>query len=826
MPDADNVRVIREQADGRLWVGTASGLYVFDSVRRIFRSFETETLPIFAQLGRIHVTALHEDGSGRHWVGTRNDGLFILDIKAGWMAHLTSRLDSPVRLPNDTIWSIVEDPSGLLWLGFGTAGGLGKLTERRFHNEAHNPLDMRSLSHDAVWSILEDRHGGLWVGATGGLNYRAPGAEGFERFQAEQPSRIPLPDSSVWALAESLSGEIWIGTHSSGIVRYDPATSTSKRVDTSLLGKEIRVLKTGHDGTIWIGTNGGGLSAFDPRSGTYRTYKTTDPDSGLSDDRIWSVLETRSGELWLGTDGSGIDVFSSDKKTFRHYTSEESNPQTIGSNHVWALYEDRLGRIWVGSKDGGLSLFQKNCGCFRRYTEATHDLPNDTIYGILEDRDGTLWLSTNHGLSNFDPGTEKFVNYDVHDGLPTNEFNFGAYHLNAKGRKLFGSIKGITTFYEIERRSNFQPPVVITEFTLASGLAWEELAPNQMLALGPGDDHFSFSFAALDFRSPNANRYEYILQGVDRAWRRADAHKRIASYSFLSPGTYIFKVRGTNRDGRWSEHFATAQVTVPAAFWQRGSFWGALAALALASVLVRLHRRRERYRRLQRRLFEGREAERTEMADLIHEGPIQSIITVRNQIGLPEVRNDLEGIVRVLRDICWETARPPKLAELGLATAMYDHISGLKRRRRHLPKVDVYVDEDVDEFLRPSDLVIAYRLFQKGLNNAIQHANATRVLVRVRRVGNSSFLEIEDDGVGFEVPARWSELAPEHYGLLSSFDAVKSIGGKFDVKSKPQAGTVFQAWLPVRRSHRRFGLYALRSLWATIRIYFNRRGRI
>ena len=828
-PEADQIRAIHESDSGELWVLGTDGFASLNPETGKFSTVESVLGPGFSSLDESHLTSLLRDSDDRYWVGTRAGGLFLLDLDNSSLSHFTAGASSLPRLANNTVWSLVEDPSGVIWLGTGTGGGLHKLTERRFHNERHDPADPRSLAHDAVWAILEDRRGGLWVGTSGGLSHKAFGRDDFESSYAESAGRIPLTDDRVWALAEDQLGHLWVGTYGSGIVRFEPSSGASTMLDRpDLDSSQIRALEPGRNGSMWIGTNGGGVSVFEGDAAGIRTFRasSTAPSSGPVDDRVWALHESSSGNIWIGTDGGGLSRFDPVSQVFEHFRFDEADPRALGSDRIWSLFEDSQGRLWVGTKDGGLNRFDPACGCFERYTEATHDLSNDTIYGILPGRNDTLWLSTNRGLSNFDPQRERFINFDIRDGLPTNEFNFGAYHRDSQGRLIFGSIRGITTFQGLERLSDFAAPVVITGFTLPSGPALDEPPADNLLRLRRSDDYFSVSFAALDYRSPYSNRYEYRLHGADRDWRQADARQRQAAYSFLPPGTYTFEVRGTNRDGVWSSKTAKAEVVVPAAFWQTRWFWGAVAVSTLVAIFVLQRRRRHRRIRLQRLLLKGREAERSEVADLIHEGPIQSIVAAGHRIpgtanpSFDPLRSDLREAIRELRSICLDLARPPSLHE-GLATAVYDHLDGMEERGLPLPEIEVRLDEDSEELLRPADLLVVYRLFQKAFHNVVQHALASRVVIRTERIRNQLLVEIEDNGVGFEVPTRLMDLPGEHYGLLSSLDAVRSIGGRLEIDSLPGKGTRFRAWLPVRASRRR-APYSFRTMGVGLKHFFSR----
>lgn len=188
----------------------------------------------------------------------------------------------------------------------------------------------------------------------------------------------------------------------------------------------------------------------------------------------------------MGTD-QGADRLDLQTGQLSHYS--------LDGNTVRAIYQDEQGTIWAGTNGGGLNRFDRQSGTFRAYREGD-GLPNDVVYGILEDAAGRLWLSTNRGLSCFDPGTEAFQNYDADDGLQSDEFNAGAYYRNAAGRMFFGGINGFNAFYPEEIRNN-------------------------------------------SYIHPAKNEYAYTLEGFDSDWVEA-GRRRFGRYTNLPGGLRFF----------------------------------------------------------------------------------------------------------------------------------------------------------------------------------------------------------------------------------------------------------------------------------------------
>jgi ligand-binding sensor domain-containing protein len=198
---------------------------------------------------------------------------------------------------------------------------------------------------------------------------------------------------------------------------------------------------------LWLAT-GAGVLCFDPASGEAAPY-SHDPASpySVSHKRVMAVYVDQDDMLWIGTDGGGLDRFDPAAGVFRHYHNDPDDEQSLSYDSILCITEDRQGYLWIGTAGGGLNKFDRQSEIFTRCTEAD-GLPNNTVYGILEDTRGNLWLSTNNGLSRFTPATAIFKNYDVNYGVQSTEFNTGAYFKNPRsGEMFFGGINGVNTFF-------------------------------------------------------------------------------------------------------------------------------------------------------------------------------------------------------------------------------------------------------------------------------------------------------------------------------------------------------------------------------------------
>jgi diguanylate cyclase (GGDEF)-like protein len=262
---------------------------------------------------------------------------------------------------------------------------------------------------------------------------------------------------------------------------------------------------------------------------------------------------------------------------------------SLSSDTIYALYVTS-DTAWIGTRGGGLNRTTWNPDLnaplrFETLTEA-NGLPNNTVYGVVPDSAGTLWLSTNHGLARLDPGSGKVSNYYRNHGLQADEFNFGAHGRTHDGLLLFGGVNGYNAFDPLNLQVNRSQPSVAITAILKLGRPMRVNAgdgPLKPLHFGYRDDMITFEFAALDFAVPTANLFEYRLQGFDRTWvRTGPLHS--ATYTHLPGGHYSLQVRAANADGVWNTRALEVPLDVDPPPWKTP--WAYTSYSLLVALLI------------------------------------------------------------------------------------------------------------------------------------------------------------------------------------------------------------------------------------------------
>lgn len=605
---------------GALWAGTQAGVARMHPETGHFTHF-----PIDARSDplRNNVLAMSMDPRDTLWIGTEA-GLVAWRVGDGTPRR--QPLGDAPGLDTARIMSLYRDAGDNLWVGT-HAGGLKwrDASSDRFVTYAHSPQDQHSLSDNQVPAMLVDRTGTLWVGTFyGGVNRADLASGGFARLGA-----IPgIGHARVRAVLEESDRSLLIGTTGLGLLNLDRRTGEVRRIDeggmpgsvvtsmnrargrlwlgtpTGLLWRDdrgrygrvklgpgpgaryVQAIHAGRDGTLWILTRDG-LSALAPGAETVRTWRNDPADPGsLGDNFGLALLEDRHGILWVGTQ-SGLERLDRATDTFTHFRHDPRDPTSLRHSRVYALHEAADGTIWVGTAGGLHSMVQESGRTRFRFHTFDEGREMPAIGLVLPDDAGNLWASTTVGITRFDPRTGQAKNYRAKDGLTDGAYFVGSGWRSADGELHFGGVNGMTSFQPRSVRDNpFAPQVAITDLTVLNrSLGIPNLALRKEVTLSWRDTVFALEFAALHYADPNGNRYAYQLEGFDKDWVDTTAARRYATYTNLDPGRYVFRVRGSNKDGVWNADTdtATLAITITPPYWK--TWWFRSAALALLLLL-------------------------------------------------------------------------------------------------------------------------------------------------------------------------------------------------------------------------------------------------
>ncbi len=774
---------------GRVWYGGVNG-YVGCQVAgrtEVYREQPGQLLDA--------AWALCETRDGNLWVGTASGGLRRL--KDGNFTSITTE----DGLSDNSVRSLYEDREGNLWVGT-VGGGLNRIRPRRL-----TTLTTRDgLSHNVVMSLAEDVEGRVWVGSNcGGLSVGRDG-----RFEAYYANYL-LDNQCIWSLLPAPDGSLWVGTWDGGLFRIRDREVENHPVRSAENDDAVTALCEDGVGGVWVGTMQGGLKRF-VGVGWEEDART----AAVTGVGVTALVREPDGGLWVGTLESGLWRVPADGEGIQVWNRATGLP----SNRIRTVHRDPDGVLWVGTGNG----LVRWAGGRLRVFGMKEGLPDGVISQIVDDGLGYLWFGCNRGVFRVDrrdfdaviDGDAARVNailYGLADGLESLECTGGFHPAGLRtgdGRLWFSTVKGVVRVDPAQITTRETPPPVRVEEVWADGVAVRE-----GMELGPGLERIEFRFTALGLDAAERNRFRHRLEGLETDWTAAGI-QRVAVYTRLPPGAYVFRVMACNRDGIWNEEGASLRFTVLPHAWQTMWFRGLVVTVVIggSSWVVRfaaVRRLRRRLRQLEER--HTVEQERIRIARDIHDelGANLTRITLLTELGRnhwnqPEVlQTDLRRIsatareaVRSMDSIVWAINPQNDTLDhfinyLAQFAGEFLREAGL-RCRLDLPTT--VAERELSAEVRHHLLLVV----KEALNNVVRHARATEVRLGLVVAGDELSLMVSDDGCG--LPVR-KDGEGRHDGLGNMRRRMEDLGGTCALESVPGSGTTlrFQLRLP-RTSHR------------------------
>lgn len=791
-----DISALHVDTAGTLWIGTwGEGLYRWTAGAPALERFPPPSNAPPA-LARARIRCLRSTADGMLWIGTWNDGLYQLDPRTGRLEQYQHQPGDPNSLSSNRIYDLFEDQVGRLWIG--TTRGVSMVHARsaRFTLRRHAPGNPGSLSASDVVAVYEGADGTLWAGTTtGGLNAVTPstGQVTHYRFQPDAPTS--LSNDYVLSILEDRQGTLWVGTWGGGLNRFTPSTGRFTRLppaSNKTADRDVFALHEDAEGALWVGTDGAGLHRLDPATGEVTVYQNQpeNPHS-LSSDRVRYITATPDGTLWIGTSGGGLNRFDPQRQFFQRFMHDPEDPTTLSSNAVYVLhYSPTDTALWIGTAGGLNRLNPTAASPHVAHITTRQGLPSNVIKCILEDDAGYLWLSTNQGLSRFNRADGEVRTFGTGDRLQNREFNFGACHRGPSGLLHFGGIDGLASFQPGTLDPNSAvPPVRITGFrvfnepTPTARPLWEP----QTIRLTHRQNFFTFEFAALDYTAPAQNQYRYQLEGLDADWVEAGTQRR-ATYTSVPPGTYRFRVQGSNNDGVWNRDGAALHLVVAPPFWQTWWFrllaFGLLAGLLYAGYRYRMNRLLEMERlrlRIAGDLHDDIGANLGSIALMSDMVRRRGALTDRDRTQLEKLSQAARQTASNLREIVW-FVDPDRDKLDDLVARMRQIADDLLGDLPHTFTVSGDgLSSRLDMHFRRDVLLI----YKELLHNAMRHAQATQIDIHITQSEKAFSLRVSDDGVGFSLPGNG-----QGNGLKNMQHRAAHAGGTLRLESRPGAGTV------------------------------------
>lgn len=861
--------------DDNVWIGTSDGLYLYQISKKYFGSVQSELKGI-----KIQSVLLQSDL--RLWVGTEGAGLYSINLATGESKKYLHNPKDTTTLSSNYIRSLVYDNQYQLWVGTFNGLSILKNGEESFENYYHDLTQPESISQNSVRSIYMDTQGGIWLGTFyGGLDYYHPLKNQFRHLQ-QSPYKQSLNDQVASCIVEDTNGEIWIGTNDEGVNVYNPQTGAFRYYNQEntphFTSNNVKAFLPAKDGTsMYVGTHGGGIVVLNKKTGKSSRIAS---ESKLFDRNVYSLTYDINGLIWIGTlsgiytyneqttelkklDTSilgseqafflkldsqnrmwiggehSLGIYSFADGTLRNFNSEEYN-RTLNNGSINCIHEDSKKRIWIASR-GGLNLYNED-GTFISYIK-TNGLPSNMVYGILEDSFGRLWLSTNNGLSCFTPETGLFRNYSNVDGLQVKQFNLYSFCQSRSGMMYFGGINGIASFYpELLIDNPYTPKPKISRIQVfnkdllphdETGILKTNILNASELVFAPKQSNFGLEFVVTNYLSGQHNAFAYKMEGLDKDWNYTTENNRFVTYSNLKHGTYTFKVKAANSDGKWNEEATELKIVIKPNWWQ--TWWAILLfVLSAAAIFYAIYRFM-----LQRRLMSNQlQLERLEKEKLeeVNQMKMRFFINISH-----EFRTPLSLILSPIQEMLENATNKWQISQLTYVQKNANKLLHLVNQLMDYRRAELGVFELQVERLKPSVLVNdTFVLFEKLakrkkieylfddrinekeflidhnyleliLNNLLSNAfkftpEKGRICIRIEEDVDYFVLEVEDSGCGIAqdkqafIFDRFYQIDNDNLGTGIGLSLVKRLidlhHGKIEVKSETGKGSTFTVYFP------------------------------
>ncbi|HVW87656.1 MAG TPA: two-component regulator propeller domain-containing protein [Bryobacteraceae bacterium] len=795
-----SVYSIVEDRGGKMWLASAAGLLAVEggSLRKITcdgararSSGLTVAMlreglladacgaPDFA-LPEARISSLHRDTSGNLWIGTTGEGLISVPAGRAAMAHR-----APSFLPDNTILVLFEDRQHNIWAG--AQDGLLRLSRTAVTTIAA----AQGLSDDNVSTTYEDREGRLWIVTFSGQVYRLKGTTP-ERYSLPPPAR----DLRIRTVFEARNGDFWFGASGAGLVRLSHGKVARYTKKEGLRSDSVRQIFEDSRGAFWIATSSG-LSRWDGAG--FTNYYL---EEGLSYPSVRCLAESPEGDVLVGTD-AGLNRIRDG-----HIVNDPAFA-SLRQEKIWSLLVDGKD-LWLGTRGGGLILIRR--GKLTRFT-TREGLVSNSIYQILDDRRGRLWMSSPTGVFSVrrdelnataagKPAPLHAVAYGTPDGMPTSQMYGGIQPAGCRrssGELWFPSVLG-AVMVDPGRQPERRPAPVLIESVSAGDVS---LPISKEVVIPSGRSRLQIDFTACDLIAPQRVSFLYRLEGFDESWTRA-TRPRSAFYSNLPPGHYRFRVVADAGGVPGASSEASIAIYWKPAFYQTVWFYALLGALVICcawgGMWIYARQTKARYSLLL--------SERTRLAREMHDTVIQGCVGVSTLLDaaaryqrsnlaeasslLAQARMHLKATLEEARQAVWD------LRHSSPDQSSIHHLFDLARKLGNDHGANVSTEIEGERLpLDPATGRALLLVGREALRNSVAHANPAKISVRVS-FGNAGVqMEVRDDGHGFDVE-RASRESNGHFGIIGMRERVEQLGGAFSLRSQPGAGTIVTVALPAQ----------------------------
>ncbi len=575
------------------------------------------------------------------WIGSKK-GLIKYNITSNEVSYFSHQKNDQQSLSNNSIQDLVVDKNGFLWVA--TANGLNKFNKNKnkFERYIEKSFSKEGLSGNDIYSLFVDDQNLIWLGTYGaGVNLLDPNQHQFEHLLSRTDTISIGSNNTIHGIEKDRFQNLWLASYGGGLINYNLLTGKISRplnehnitygetvysllidlderlwiaslselnlvntIDKKIINtvfyidnqkvdkiEDVNKIHEDHNGTIWLCTDKGLLKVISiNKNNEELTVKLTDfthkfPHGFKAiSTNVSTIIDDQNGDFWIGG-YAGLLLYKVKLDEWHHFQYDQNNSQSISNNIVQVIYEDSLGFLWIGTADGlnrlNRASINNNNFHFKRIT-TYEGLPNNSIYGILEDKNNDLWFSTTLGLVKFSKNKEAMELFRRVDGLSSDEFNTGAYFSDSTGRLYFGSINGITIVNDVkDLPANQDRSILFTNVRSGSReISVYQLNHSDSPTIIQEDDEPSIdiTFIYINYEKLGTQLYRSRIVEINQDWNYLGTRNNLI-VAGLSEGSYVLEIESKRSGGNWLGVAKNLNIIVKTNFWNSSNAYYLLSII-------------------------------------------------------------------------------------------------------------------------------------------------------------------------------------------------------------------------------------------------------
>ncbi len=779
--------------ENNLWIGSLrNGLFRFSPDRRSFNRYKRNDLSLDSINGNT-IKGLYCDSKGNLWIGMAMRGMCMInanDLKNNTIRFNRGLFDSSKTnaAGNVTVYDFAEDSKAKILVS--AANNILKY-DLTSQSSEKNALTSQPTRSENISMIL-DRSGSLWISSYENCLYKVQQASEFQNYsdagnikaiyQDASDGKILLGSDSglfqffqernniqklslkthfttVNHISKDQKGNLFIGTDT-GLVRINP----NGKEDVCLAG--INVTKLIPDGLDYIAATVAGLYFINSGSLDTIHYSHSVNDSkSISENQILSLFKDSKNNIWAGT-FAGLNKFNRNDQSFTHFSKNLNDTNSLSNNYIYSILQKNDSTLYLGTA-GGLNIFNFETNSFT--VLKGNGIQNEVINSILLSNN-ELWLGTNNGISKIDLKNFSVKNFSKDDGLQGLISNPDAAILTNSGKIITAFRSGFTVFDPAKMSKDLKDPLInFTDLIIyESGKSKnKDISGDNTIELNHDQNNMLINYSLMDYTNTKKNMYSYKLEGSDNSWINA-GNKNSVFYSGLNPGKYDLIIYGVNSAGIKSAE-KIMHIIIHPPFWKTAWFYFLISLLFLSAVYAIYKYRLKKNIQIALQLEHVKEIEREkwrEQASLDYHDELGHKLT-RISMYSRRVLKKLNGSANEFGDDInhiIETSNSLKMSARDLIwslnpseDSLFDFITRVNQFAEELIESTsiIYHKSENRTDWQYIDLPMDTKrqllfIIKEAINNAIKHSGAKNISFAVKKETEHLFIEISDDGTGFE----------------------------------------------------------------------------